>query len=162
MMLGMAASNSVRKASGPRRKPGHISVRKTATPIDSGTASNKRQERGNQRAVDERQSAEVAVDRVPVGWQAGCRVEIGLIEELKAKSVQCELGALHQLPENEGHDGEDAERAQHHERLEYTVGDSGVAAREQEAANAPSAHRDTRRSGCCGAFTGFRLRSGDG
>ena len=40
MMLGMAASSSVRKASGPRKSRGHISVRKMATPMASGTASN--------------------------------------------------------------------------------------------------------------------------
>jgi len=45
MMLGIAASNSVRKARGPRRKRGHISVRKMATPMARGTAnSNDRNE----------------------------------------------------------------------------------------------------------------------
>ena len=38
MMEGIAASSSVRKASGPRKKPGHISVRKMATPMARGTA----------------------------------------------------------------------------------------------------------------------------
>src|SRR5208283_151395 len=39
MMLGMAASSSVRKAKGPRKRLGHISVGKAATPTASGTAS---------------------------------------------------------------------------------------------------------------------------
>src|SRR5579859_4368203 len=38
MTLGIAASSSVRKASGPRSARGHISVRKTASPTARGTA----------------------------------------------------------------------------------------------------------------------------
>src|ERR1035438_3885823 len=39
MTLGMAARSSVTKANGARNMRGHISVRKTATPMASGTAS---------------------------------------------------------------------------------------------------------------------------
>ena len=77
-----------------------------------------RQKRGNQRAVDERQGAEVAVDRIPVRRQTGGRVDVGLVEELEAEGVPGKLGALDQLDGNERHDGEDAERAEHHERTE--------------------------------------------
>jgi hypothetical protein len=38
MTLGIAASSSTKNESGARRVFGHISVVKTATPIESGTA----------------------------------------------------------------------------------------------------------------------------
>ena len=94
----MAASSSVRKARGARRNPGHISVRKMATPIGQRNRQQQRQKRGDQRAVDERQGAEVAVDRVPVGRKAGRGVEVGLAEELKAESVPGEMGTLAPTP----------------------------------------------------------------
>ena len=86
-MLGMAASSSVRKASGAAQKSGAHFGEEDGDADRQRNRQQQREKRGNQRAVDERQRAEVAVDRIPIGRKAGRGVDVGLIEELEAESV---------------------------------------------------------------------------
>ena len=53
---GNGASSSVRNASGPRKKRGHISVRNTATPIESGTAIKSERNERTSDSIDKRKA----------------------------------------------------------------------------------------------------------
>ncbi len=85
-------------------------------------------------------------------------INVGLIEELEAELCQVSCDRCDQLIGDERDDGEDAERAQHHEQLKAAVGDGGVAAREQEAANRRVLLRRNRRGPGSGGSKRLRLR----
>jgi hypothetical protein len=72
------------------------------------------------------------------------------------------LRTLNEFRGDEGHDGEDAEGAQHHERFENPVSDSGIASAKQVATDG----RLLLRQRACGRLRrnriGFRLRLGMG
>ena len=84
-----------------------------------------RNQGGSEGSVNERQRAEVAVDRVP------CASE----EKLDAEFGDGELGANDQFGADEGDNGEDAESAQHHQPTEALIGEGRAAARLQKFPN---------------------------
>ena len=95
---GMAASNSVRKATMPRKGLGQISITKTATQRARGTAM---QSARKDVANDEGQRAEVTGDGVPGGSH----------KELEAERMKRHPGVRNQNPDDHHDDGNDAERA---------------------------------------------------
>ena len=112
MMLGIAASNSVRKARGPRRNAGAHLSKEDGDADGQRNRKQQRQKRRNQRAVNEGNGAEVAVDRIPILGLAGDGVFRSGVEEFQPRLRPVELCLVNELIGDKRDNDEDAERAQ--------------------------------------------------